>query len=95
MLLLPEANLYFNLEELRKISGSRTIALNEKTIVILTREKLNFKSLTEESFYPIGVVGCISDIREGFVTVSLQYRVNLENIFINPDHTIKLSISRT
>ena len=94
MLLLPEANLYFNLEELRKISGSRTIALNEKTIVILTREKLNFKSLTEESFYPIGVVGYISDIREGFVTVSLQYRVNLENIFINPDHTIKLSISR-
>ena len=67
MLLLPEANLYFNLEELRKISGSRTIALNEKTIVILTREKLNFKSLTEESFYPIGVVGYISDIREGFV----------------------------
>ena len=94
MLLLPEANLYFNLEELRKISGSRTIVLNEKTIVILTREKLNFKSLTEESFYPIGVVGYISDIREGFVTVSLQYRVNLENIFINPDHTIKLSISR-
>ena len=94
MLLLPEANLYFNLEELRKISGSRNIALNEKTIVILTREKLNFKSLTEESFYPIGVVGYISDIREGFVTVSLQYRVNLENIFINPDHTIKLSISR-
>ncbi|MCR4633497.1 MAG: endopeptidase La [Erysipelotrichaceae bacterium] len=94
MLLLPEANLYFQLEELRKISGSKTIALNEKTIVILAKEKLDLKSLTEDSFYPIGVVGYISDIREGFVTVSLQYRINLENVFINPDHTIKLSISR-
>ena len=94
MLLLPEAHLYFQLEELRKISGSKTIALNEKAIVILAKEKLDLKSLSEESFYPIGVVGYISDIREGFVTVSLQYRINLENVFINPDHTIKLSISR-
>ena len=33
MLLLPEANLYFQLDQLRKISGSRSITLNEKTIV--------------------------------------------------------------
>ncbi|MBQ1508140.1 MAG: endopeptidase La, partial [Erysipelotrichaceae bacterium] len=94
MLLLPEANLYFQLNELRKISGSRSIALNEKTIVILAKEKLELKNLKEDSFYPIGVVGVISDIRQGFVTISLQYRINLENVFINPDHTIKLAISR-
>lgn len=94
MLLLPEANLYFQLNELRKISGSKTIALNEKTIVILAREKLDLKNLTEDSFFPIGVVGYVSDIREGLVTVSLQYRVDLENVFINPDHTIKLGITR-
>ena len=94
MLLLPEANLYFQLNELRKISGSKTIALNEKTIVILAREKLDLKNLTEDSFFPIGIVGYVSDIREGLVTVSLQYRVDLENVFINPDHTIKLGITR-
>ena len=94
MLLLPDANLYFQQNELRKISGSRSIVLNEKTIVILAKEKLDLKDMKEDSFYPIGVVGRVSDIREGFVTISLQYRVNLENVFINPDQTIKLSISR-
>ena len=94
MLLLPDANLYFQQNELRKISGSRSIVLNEKTIVILAKEKLDLKDMKEDSFYPIGVVGTVSDIREGFVTISLQYRVNLENVFINPDQTIKLSISR-
>ena len=93
MLLLPDANLYFQQNELRKISGSRSIVLNEKTIVILAKEKLDLKDMKEDSFYPIGVVGSVSDIREGFVTISLQYRVNLENVFINPDQTIKLSIS--
>ena len=94
MLLLPDANLYFQQNELRKISGSRSIVLNEKTIVILAKEKLDLKDMKEDSFYPIGVVGRVSDIREGFVTITLQYRVNLENVFINPDQTIKLSISR-
>ena len=94
MLLLPDANLYFQQNELRKISGSRSIVLNEKTIVILAKEKLDLKDMKEDSFYPIGVVGSVSDIREGFLTISLQYRVNLENVFINPDQTIKLSISR-
>ncbi|MBQ6335317.1 MAG: endopeptidase La [Erysipelotrichaceae bacterium] len=94
MLLLPEANLYFQSEELRKISGSRSIVLNEKAIVILAKEKLDRIQIKEDSFYPIGVVGSISDIRKGFVTITLQYRVNLENIFIDPDLSIRLSISR-
>jgi ATP-dependent Lon protease len=94
MLLLPEANLYFQINELRKLSNSRSIVLNEKAIVIMAKEKIDPKQLNEESFYPIGVVGMISDIRNGFITVSLQYRVDLENVFINPDQTIKLSISR-
>ena len=94
MLLLPEANLYFQLNEVRKLSNSRSIILNEKAIMILAKEKIDPKQLKEDSFYPIGVVGTISDIRNGIMTVSLQYRVNLENVFINPDGTIKLSISR-
>ncbi|MBR3005437.1 MAG: endopeptidase La [Erysipelotrichaceae bacterium] len=94
MLLLPEANLYFQLDQLRKISGSRSITLNEKTIVILAKEKFDLSQIDEDIFYPIGVVGYVSALREGFVTITLQYRVNLENIFINPDRTIKLGISR-
>ncbi len=94
MLPLPEANLYFQLNELKKIAGSRNIVLNDKTIVIVAKEKIEAGGLTEDSFYPIGAVGFISDIREGFVTVSLQYRVDLENVFIDPDQSIRLSISR-
>lgn len=94
MLLVPEATVYFQSEELKKNSGSKGFALNEKTVLIIAKDKKKFNELDEDSFYPIGVVGYISDIKDGYVAVRLEYRVNLENVFINPDRTIKLSLSR-
>ncbi len=95
MLLLPEATVYFEKEELMKMSSSRALALNEKATLIVAKDKLSVDELSEESFYPIGIVGYVSDInRNGYVAIHLQYRVNLENIFIDPDHTIRLSLSR-
>lgn len=94
MLLVPEATVYFQSEELKKNSGSKGFALNEKTVLIIAKDKKKFNELDEDSFYPIGIVGYISDIKDGYVAVRLEYRVNLENVFINPDRTIKLSLSR-
>ncbi len=95
MLLLPEATVYLEKRELSRLSKSSALALNEKVIMIVAKDKLSVEQLEEESFYPIGIVGYIADISaEGYVGIKLQYRVNLENVFINPDHTIKLSVSR-
>ena len=54
-----------------------------------------FQSLTEDSFYPIGVAGTITEInQQGIVMVRTQYRVDIESVGINPDHTFQLTISR-
>ena len=94
-LLLPEATIYIGKDEIRRLSRSSSLSLNEKAIMIVAKEKVNADQLKEDSFYPIGVVGYVSDITgEGYVGIKLQCRVNLENVFINPDRSIKLSVSR-
>jgi len=95
MILLPDAVIYFSLQQLRKSSLSRNVSVNEKAVLIISKDNVKVNELSEDSFYPIGVVGVVSDInKEGYVAIRIQYRVNLENIFINPNHTIRLSISR-
>ena len=94
MLLAPEATVYFQSEELKKSSASKALVLNEKTVLIVAKDRKKFNEIDEDSFYPVGVVGYIADIKEGYVAVKLEYRVNLENVFINPNRTISLSLSR-
>ena len=53
------------------------------------------KDLSEESFYPIGLAGIVKEIyQQGYVTIRTQYRVNVEYVNVNPDHTIQLTMSR-
>ena len=95
MILLPDAVIYFSLQQLRKSSLSRDVTVNEKAVLIISKDNVKVNELNEDSFYPIGVVGVVSDInKDGYVAIRIQYRVNLENIFINPNHSIRLSISR-
>ena len=96
MILCPDAALYLPLDMLRRSAGSnKGIALGDKLILIVARENQNLKDMTEESFYPIGVAGTVSELNhQGFAVVRTQYRVNLEEVYINPDHTVQLTISR-
>ena len=95
MILAPEATLYFQADHIRRNSGGKDIAVGSKVVVIVAKENENYKDLTEDSFYPIGITGAITEINaQGFVTIRTHYRVNLEEVWINPDHSIELSISR-
>ena len=95
MIVTPDATLYFQKDQIMRSSGGKGAVLGDKVVVIVTKEKLAFDRLTEDSFYPVGVAGNIVDLSEqGIVTVQTQYRVNLNEVFIHPDHTIELTISR-
>ena len=95
MILTPDATLYFQTEQLRKSAGSKGISVNEKIILIVAKENQKFHEMTEESFYPIGVAGTITEIdSQGFAVIRTKYRVNLNSVEINPDHTIQLEILR-
>lgn len=95
MILVPEATLYFETAELKRISGNKPIEANEKVILIPAKQNLERNQFREDSFYPIGMAGTIRQILlGGYSSVHLDYRVDLLDVFIDRDHNIRLSISR-
>ena len=95
MILTPDATILFQTEQLRRCSGAKGLTVGEKVILVVAKKSEPFTQWTEESFYPIGLAGQIRELgAQGIAVVRTQYRVNLENVGINPDQTVKLSISR-
>ena len=95
MLLTPDATLFFQTDQLRESAGGKGVAVNEKIIFIVARENQALSEMSAESFYPIGLAGSVTELtRQGYAVIRTQYRVNIENVEINPDHTISLSLSR-
>ena len=95
LLLVPNATYYFQMAELQKMSGGSGIAVGEKVILIVSRENEKYEEMTEESFYPIGISGSVTEInQQGYAAVRTQYRVNLDTVVVNRDHSIYLTISR-
>ena len=95
LLLAPDATIYLELEHLRKSSGGKGVTINEKMILIVSKDKTPPKELTADSFYPIGVAGVITEINEhGYAAVRTLHRVNLDTVVIKPDHTVQLTITK-
>jgi ATP-dependent Lon protease len=95
MILSPEASLYLPLDMLRRSAGQRGVSPGEKLILIVAKENVPVTELQEDSFYPIGVSGTVREVnRHGFAVVDTQYRVDLQSVYIDPDHTVQLSIAR-
>ena len=95
MVLTPDATLYFQVSQLRESAGGKGFAVNEKVILIVAKQEEAPEEMSEESFYPIGCAGVITEINShGYAVIRTQYRVDLESVGINPDHTVKLNIHR-
>lgn len=95
MILAPYASTYLSMDQVRRSAGDKGVVLGDRVVLIVSRENQNFRDLTSDSFYPVGVSGTIAEINnQGYVVVHTEYRVDIENVEINYDHTIGLSISR-
>ena len=93
-MVLPYADLYFQTEEFKSLSGNN-VAMGEKVIIIISKENQERGEMTDESFYPVGVSGVVSDISsEGYIAVKTLNRVNIDTVYVNADHTIDLTISK-
>ena len=92
--LAPESTLFLLTEQLKRYSGNKGVAFNERIVFLVTKENSNLSDLDEDSFYSIGVSGTVKDIQQGYLTIRTQYRVNIENVIVHPDHTIQLTMSR-
>ncbi|MBO6014137.1 MAG: endopeptidase La [Oscillospiraceae bacterium] len=95
IILSPDAAIYYPIDQLRRSSGGNGIAVGERMIMIVAKQNRKTNELTEDSFYPIGVSGIITELNQhGYAVIRTGYRVNLEDVFIDPDHTIRLMTSR-
>jgi len=69
--------------------------VNDRVVLVVAKENQSFSEMTSESFYPIGMAGVITEINsQGYVLIRTQYRVDIENIEIAYDHTIRLSMTK-
>ena len=92
-LVAPDAEVYFRRDQFQRLAGRAV--LEEKVVILTSREEERREDMTDESFYPIGVSGVIKEISsEGYIRVQTGGRVNVDTVSINPDHTISLMITR-
>ena len=92
-MILPYSRMYFRTDEFKSLSGR--VAIGEKVVMLVKKEDIPKEEYKEDSFYPLGVTGNISSIgAEGYVEVSAGERVFIDDISINQDYSIELSIRR-
>jgi len=95
VILAPDANIYFSTAQVRRNAGDKGLAIGERVVLIVARDNESYKDLTSESFYPIGISGEITEINnQGYVVIHTGYRVDVDNIEVGADESIRLTMSR-
>ncbi len=94
MITVPDSRLYFRTDQYQRMTG-RAPAAEEKVTVIVAKKELPRTKISGDSFYPIGVSGAIEEINEqGYLVIHLTHRVDLDEVYVYPDKTIELTVSR-
>ena len=94
ILAVPDANVYLKSDYYEEMTG-RQPAEDERVILMVEKEEITKDEITEDSFYPIGISGVITEANDnGYFLVHTNNRVNLDEITVFKDHTIDLSISK-
>ncbi len=92
-MILPYSRIYFRTDEFKSLSGR--VAIGEKVVMLVKKEDIPKEEYKEDSFYPLAVTGNISSISaEGYVEVMAGERVYIDDVSINQDYSIELSIRR-
>ena len=93
-LILPGANTYIKTDYYEKMTGKHPVT-DERVVLIVMRQNLNKDELSNDSFYPIGLAGIITEINdEGYIVVQGRNRVNINEVVIYPSYHIDVSISK-
>ena len=94
VLVAPDANTYFQTNHYRSLTG-KPARENERVVFVITRENQNRKELSDDSFYPIGLSGTITEVNpNGYLVIHTGSRVHIDEIHVNMDHSIELVMSK-
>lgn len=93
MQLISRGNMYFQTDVFKSLAGK--VVEGEKVVVLQTKKYQPRKELTTDNIYKVGSVGTLSQVSpDGYVTVTITNRVNIDEISIDANHEIELSLSR-
>ncbi|MDD6258224.1 MAG: endopeptidase La [Erysipelotrichaceae bacterium] len=85
---LPDSVLYLQTESYRNVT-KREPNVGDRLVILVSKQELNKDEYTEDSFYPIGVTGSITEINsQGYIVVHTDNRVSAEELIINDDGTL-------
>ena len=78
MVVLPNAQIYFQMEHFRTLAG-KTVGEGDKILLaVLHKNELNTQSLTKEELYPIAVEGVVKEIsKDGYCMVETGSRMRI------------------
>ena len=94
VLTVPDATVYLKTKRYQGMVGGLP-RVGEKMTLIIMKQKLEREALTQDSFYPVGVSGTVSEVHdEGWFAVRTRNRVNLTEISVLPGHRIELVTSK-
>ncbi len=92
-LIAPDSDVYFRRDQFRYLAGN--VGIDEKVILLVSKEDQTKAERTEDSFYPIGLSGTVAEIsNDGYAVVRTGGRVNIESVVINRDRSVSLMTSR-
>ena len=95
MVLTPDATVFFPMEQLLKSTGGKTPEKDERVILIVAREDPAETKPSVDGFYPIGVAGVVTEVNANeFAAVRTQYRVDIQDVWVQGDGTLQLGITR-
>ncbi len=93
-LITPYSDIYFQTDTVQALAG-RAPSMNERVVIIVAKEDLVREEYTDDSFYPIGAAGIVTEVNvQGYFKVKVMNRVNIDMIGVNPDHSISLTVSK-
>ena len=92
-LVLPNTNVYLKTETFEKAIG-RAPQADERVVIVVLKNEEPLAAVTEESFYPIGVSGFVSEIHEeGWLAVRSTKRINIDEVSVMPQGRIEVTVS--
>ena len=94
MIALPGARLWLRGTVYRELTGKAPVR-GDKVTILMQKEDESRKSLTADSFHPIGTAGIISEVNEAwFVAIDIQNRINIEGISVQADNSFSMTVTR-
>lgn len=91
---VPDATVHFRQDYYRSLTGKEAVR-DSKVVLIVAKEPISMDEVTADSFFRIGITGVITDINaQGFISIRLRNRVDVNEIAVYGERGIELDLSR-